>query len=175
VKTDFDAQNTENASASETDEADKTADPTSNQDMSQSGATGPRPVFSWQVRVYYEDTDTGGIVYYANYLRFFERARTEWLRSLGISQQALFETDGLQFVVRSIDLQYLAPARLDDVLQLKMSLVAARRASLILNQTASLDGRTETLVSAKVRIAAINHTTGRPIGLPNWILERVNR
>jgi len=134
---------------------------------------GVQAVFSWPVRVYYEDTDTGGIVYYANYLRFFERARTEWLRSLGVSQQTLFESEGLQFVVRSIDLQYMAPARLDDVLNLKMTLLAARRASLVLSQTASLDGHSEILVSAKVRIAAINHTSGRPIGLPNWILERV--
>lgn len=160
MKTDFDAQKTgklPDHSATEGETA------------------GVKPVFSWSVRVYYEDTDTGGIVYYANYLRFFERARTEWLRSLGVSQQALFESDGLQFVVRSIDLQYMAPARLDDVLHLKMDLLAARRASLVLNQTASLDGRSEILVSAKVRIAAISHITGRPIGLPNWILERVNR
>ncbi|MFK7967022.1 MAG: tol-pal system-associated acyl-CoA thioesterase [Burkholderiaceae bacterium] len=145
------------------------------QTTAQAEAAGTKPVFSWSVRVYYEDTDTGGIVYYANYLRFFERARTEWLRSLGVSQQALFDSEGLQFVVRSIDLQYLAPARLDDMLHLKMDLLAARRASLVLNQTASLEGQSETLVSAKVRIAAINHVTGRPIGLPQWILDRVNR
>ncbi len=131
-------------------------------------------VFAWPVRVYYEDTDTGGIVYYANYLRFFERARTEWLRSLGISQQALLENEGLQFVVRDIELQYLAPARLDDQLILTMDLTAARRASLQLMQTACLDGSSRSLVTARVRIAAISHTTGRPMGLPNWILEKVN-
>lgn len=160
MKTDFDAQKTGKLPEHSTTEGE---------------IAGVKPAFSWSVRVYYEDTDTGGIVYYANYLRFFERARTEWLRSLGVSQQALFESEGLQFVVRSIDLQYMAPARLDDVLHLKMDLLAARRASLMLNQTASIDGHSEILVSAKVRIAAISHTTGRPIGLPNWILERVNR
>ncbi len=132
------------------------------------------PLFTWPVRVYYEDTDTGGIVYYANYLRFFERARTEWLRSLGVSQQALLEQEGVQFVVRGIDLQYLAPARLDDQLILTMALLAARRASMELMQTACLEGSSKALVTARVRIAAISHTTGRPMGLPNWILEKVN-
>lgn len=137
-------------------------------------STVAKKIFSWPVRVYYEDTDTGGIVYYANYLRFFERARTEWLRSLGVSQQALLAKDGLQFVVRSVDLQYLAPARLDDELTLTMSLRDVRRASLLIHQTASRSGSTDILVSAEVRIAIISHATGRPTGLPNWILEKVN-
>ncbi len=132
------------------------------------------PMFSWRVRVYYEDTDTGGIVYYANYLRFFERARTEWLRALGISQQQLLDENGLQFVVRSIELQYDAPARLDDELVLDMNLLRAGRASLQLEQIASLATDEKVLVKAIVRIAAVSHLTGRPVGMPNWILERVN-
>ncbi len=132
------------------------------------------PIFTWRVRVYYEDTDTGGIVYYANYLRFFERARTEWLRALGISQRQLLNEDGLQFVVRSIELQYEAPARLDDELVLHMSLLRTGRASLWLRQTAHLADSGATLVSGNVRIAAVNHLTGRPAGMPDWILERLH-
>jgi tol-pal system-associated acyl-CoA thioesterase len=78
-------------------------------------------VFTWTVRVYYEDTDAGGIVYYANYLKFFERARTEWLRALGIHQQALLDNEGAAFVVRSASVDYVSAARLDDELTLTLN------------------------------------------------------
>ena len=78
-------------------------------------------VFSWQVRVYYEDTDAGGVVFYANYLKFFERARTEWLRHAGIGQQALMLSDGVMFVVSSTGVDYFSPARLDDELKLTVT------------------------------------------------------
>src|SRR5438309_8209461 len=80
--------------------------------------------FNWTVRVYYEDTDTGGIVFYANYLKFFERARTEWLRAAGVGQQALSQEMGMMFVVRSTALDYHAPARLDD--ELSISVIVER-------------------------------------------------
>ena len=94
-----------------------------------SADTGKTP-FAWPVRVYWEDTDAGGIVYYANYLKFFERARTEWLRAKGIHQQALLEETGGMFVVSEAQVRYLKSARLDDELLLTTSLTEAGRASL---------------------------------------------
>src|SRR5512146_1645999 len=92
--------------------------------------------FSWPVRVYYEDTDTGGVVYYANYLKFFERARTEWLRAAGFGQQALANEQGLQFVVARIECDYRRPARLDDAVDIDLRVVQAGRASVVFEQTA---------------------------------------
>src|SRR5512146_2139742 len=88
------------------------------------------------LRVYYEDTDTGGVVYYANYLKFFERARTEWLRAAGFGQQSLAAEQGLQFVVARIECDYLRPARLDDVIELDVRVVKAGRVSVVFEQTA---------------------------------------
>ena len=87
-------------------------------------------VFNWPVRVYYEDTDAGGIVFYANYLKFFERARTEWLRSLGVQQQALLDADNTAFVVKNVTLDYHAAARLDDQLTIQTSIARLGRASV---------------------------------------------
>src|SRR3954467_14878445 len=95
-------------------------------------------VFSWTVRVYYEDTDAGGIVFYANYLKFFERARTEWLRSLGIEQQRLRESTGGMFVVGETNVRYRKSARLDDELLVSARLEEAGRASLVIEQQARL-------------------------------------
>ncbi len=92
--------------------------------------------FDWRVRVYYEDTDAGGIVYYANYLRFFERARTEWLRAKRITATELAHDEGLQFVVRSMSVDYRFPARLDDELTLSLKCVQTRGASIVLDQQA---------------------------------------
>ena len=96
----------------------------------------PGQPFTWTVRVYYEDTDTGGIVYYANYLKFFERARTEWLRAAGFGQQALAAEQGLQFVVARIECDYLRPARLDDVIELDVRVIKAGRVSVVFEQKA---------------------------------------
>ncbi len=92
--------------------------------------------FIWPVRVYWEDTDAGGIVFYANYLKFFERARTEWLRSLGLGQQALRERTGGMFVVTETQLQYRQPARLDDLLHISATVTELGRASITLKQEA---------------------------------------
>ncbi len=88
--------------------------------------------FSWPVRVYYEDTDTGGVVYYANYLKFFERARTEWLRSFGLNQDKLAQEEGLIFVVRRALLDFLRPARLDDMLEVTVEPLKLARVYVIL-------------------------------------------
>lgn len=121
-------------------------------------------VFTWSVRVYYEDTDAGGIVYYANYLKFYERARTEWLRSLGIQQQDLLDREGVAFVVRSASVDYLAAARLDDELTLTLRVEKLGRASIQFVQQAL---RGEVLLSsASVKVGCVDKTTMRPRSLP---------
>jgi acyl-CoA thioester hydrolase len=96
--------------------------------------------FDWPLRVYYEDTDAGGIVFYANYLKFFERARTEWLRACGIDQRVLADSDGVLFVVRRTTLEYSAPARLDDLIHVVSRIERIGRASVDFHQEAWLDG-----------------------------------
>ena len=97
-----------------------------------------KEIFRWPVRVYWEDTDAGGIVFYANYLKFFERSRTEWLRAKGIHQQALREATGGMFVVSDAQVRYLKSARLDDELMVTTSLLAAGRAAMTIQQQALL-------------------------------------
>jgi len=122
-------------------------------------------VFTWTVRVYYEDTDAGGIVYYANYLKFFERARTEWLRSLGIHQQALLDAESAAFVVRSASVDYLSSARLDDELTLRLSVEKLGRASV---QFAQQAWRGDTLLStANVKVGCVDAQTMRPRSIPD--------
>src|ERR1700691_3259897 len=96
--------------------------------------------FIWPIRVYYEDTDAGGIVFYANYLKFFERARTEWLRACGVDQRKLADSDGVLFVVKRTALDYSAPARLDDVIHVISRIQRLGRASVDFHQEAWRDG-----------------------------------
>lgn len=125
-----------------------------------------------RVRVYYEDTDAGGIVYHANYLRYFERARTDWMRSLGAVHSELDAAHGLVFVVRDMALDYLAPARLDDELVVDVHVLEARRASMRLAQVARIAGRDDPVVVSSLRIAAIDRGTGRAAGFPRWLTDR---
>ncbi|MDC8760561.1 tol-pal system-associated acyl-CoA thioesterase [Janthinobacterium fluminis] len=111
-------------------------------------------VFTWNARVYYEDTDAGGIVYYANYLKFFERARTEWLRAIGVGQHALLQDEDAMFVVASISADYHAPAKLDDVLQLTLTIEKLGHASIIFIQQAWCGERL--LNSARVKVACVD-------------------
>lgn len=114
--------------------------------------------FSWPVRVYYEDTDSGGVVYYANYLRFMERARTEWLRRLGFEQDDLREREGILFAVHSLQVDYHKPARFNDLLQVTVRAEKIGRASLDFAQTIGLqqDGQpAEVLCSGRVRVACV--------------------
>ncbi len=129
-------------------------------------------VFTWPVRVYWEDTDAGGIVFYANYLKFFERARTEWLRSLGVMQGELRETAGGMFVVSETSVRYLAPARLDDELLVTARLEAAGRASLIIAQQAIRGGTL--LAEGTIRIGWVADRTLRPGRIPAAILDVLN-
>ena len=126
-------------------------------------------VFTWPIRVYWEDTDAGGIVFYANYLKFFERARTEWLRSLGVNQSALRESAGGMFIVSETSARYLAPARLDDELSVTAALEAGGRASLIIAQQAR---RGDTLLcEGTIRIGWVDAATLRPARIPQTILD----
>jgi acyl-CoA thioester hydrolase len=128
-------------------------------------------VFRWPVRVYYEDTDFGGVVYYANYLRFFERARTEWLRSLGVEHQALARDAGLQFVVRRAEIDFLRGARLDDELSVSVEVVERKRTYLMLKQQA-LRGE-EPMAVALVQAACVDRETFKPAPLPAALAARL--
>ncbi|MBZ0131833.1 MAG: tol-pal system-associated acyl-CoA thioesterase [Rhodocyclaceae bacterium] len=127
--------------------------------------------FSFPVRVYYEDTDTAGIVYYANYLRYLERGRTEWLRALDVAQLQLAEETGIVFAVRSLNIEYLKPARLDDALAVLTELTFCGRAQITLKQWIERGG--EALVEATVRIACLNANTLKPAALPAGIRRKM--
>lgn len=138
-------------------------------------------VFSWPVRVYWEDTDAGGIVFYANYLKFFERSRTEWLRSLGVEQQRLRESTGGIFVVAETSIRYHRSARLDDELIVTASLVEAGRASMIIGQQVLLKTEQKTeqeegqapilLCEGSIRIGWVDAASLQPRRIPAAILD----
>ena len=134
-------------------------------------------MFVWPVRVYIEDTDSGGIVYYANYLRFMERARTEFLRRVGIEQSLLVQDHDLAFVVRSASIDYLSPARMDDELQVGVGIVEQKRASLMFSQPIFRRGENpeKPLCTGLVRIACISCSTGKPVPVPTDVIEALHR
>ena len=130
--------------------------------------------FLWEARVYWEDTDAGGIVYYANYLRFLERARTEWLRARGVSQLALARDPGIVFSVIGLEAQYLRPARLDDLLAVSCEPQRDGGASIGFGQRiwrGEIDG--ELLLSASVRVACLDAASLKPRRLPPVILRQL--
>ena len=128
-----------------------------------------RPPFRLPLRVYWEDTDAGGIVFYANYLKFFERARTEWLRARGVAQQALKDETGAMFVVTDTQLSYRRPARLDDLLEVTVQVTEAGRASLVIAQQAwCLDSL---LVEGHIRIGCVDAQSFRPRRIPDHVLQ----
>ena len=135
------------------------------------------PAFEFPVRVYWEDTDAGGIVFYANYLKFFERGRTEWLRALGIGQQRLRDDTGGMFVVSETHVKYLRPARLDDELIVTASLAEAGRASLTIAQQVLGGGAGTRAVHAEgtIRIGWVDVATLKPSRIPMQILETLGR
>ena len=127
--------------------------------------------FVFPIRIYWEDTDAGGIVFYANYLKFFERARTEWLRALGIGQHALREETGGMFVVSETTVKYHRPAQLDDLLRVTARLSEGGRASLVIAQQA---WRGETLLcEGTIRIGWVDESTLKPARIPPSVLERL--
>jgi acyl-CoA thioester hydrolase len=128
-------------------------------------------VFDWTVRVYYEDTDAGGIVFYANYLKFFERARTEWLRAAGIGQQELLDADGMAFVVKNASIDYVAPARLDDEIKLTTTIEKLGRASVHFFQQAWRGE--QLLTTANVKVGCVDAKTMRPRSLPDVVAAKM--
>ena len=129
------------------------------------------PDFVWPVRVYYEDTDAAGVVFYANYLNFMERARTEWLRALGFEQTTLMHEHNVVLVVRSLAVNYLRPALFNDALDVTVSLTGLRGAVLDIAQLVRRAERT--LVTGEVRVACVNTQSFKPVRIPNSILDKL--
>ena len=136
-----------------------------------SGSDLAIPIFSWPIRVYWEDTDAGGVVYHAAYLRFLERARTEWLRSQGIGQQRLREDSGVLFVVAELNVRYLASARLDDEVDVRIDTFTLRSASMAFGQCILRRSDAAVLIQARVRAACIDAKSYRPRRIPDGLLQ----
>lgn len=131
--------------------------------------------FSWPVRVYYEDTDTGGVVYYANYLKFYERARTEALRHIGFEQEALKNEDNLLFVVSSVQADYKRPAVLDDKLLVLVRIARIARSYLVFEQqVVKQSEQGQLLNTAVVKVACVQGDTYRPTAIPPVLSERLS-
>ena len=128
--------------------------------------------FNWSIRVYYEDTDASGVVYYANYLKFMERARSEWLRSLGFEQNVLRMNSGIVFVVRSASIDYHQPARFNDTLQIRSHIQRIRRASLTFAQDAVSAANT-LLCCAQIRVACVRADNFKPQAIPAALLHNI--
>ncbi|MEW8431716.1 MAG: tol-pal system-associated acyl-CoA thioesterase [gamma proteobacterium symbiont of Ctena orbiculata] len=129
--------------------------------------------FVWPVRVYYEDTDAGGVVYYANYLKFMERARTEWLRSLGFEQDQLLQRDGIIFAGREVEVGYHHPARFNDALEVIARLAKKGRASLTFNQEVIRTADTQLLCRGTIKIACVDMKTMRPTPIPKRLMTEI--
>ncbi|MET4578963.1 tol-pal system-associated acyl-CoA thioesterase [Ottowia thiooxydans] len=126
--------------------------------------------FEFPIRIYWEDTDAGGIVFYANYLKFFERARTEWLRALGVGQQVLREREGGMFVVSETSVKYLSPARLDDELIVTAALQEAGRVALTIEQRAFLKSSGTLVCQGSIRIGWVDAHTLKPARIPAEVI-----
>jgi len=129
------------------------------------------PIFAWPVRVYWEDTDAGGVVYHARYLHFLERARSEWLRAAGVGQQQARTELGIVFVVHSMEIAFNAPARLDDLLTATVQPADCRSASFIVHQLLRREPEARALVEARVRIACLDAAAFRPRPIPEHLLD----
>lgn len=127
--------------------------------------------FSWPVRVYFEDTDAGGIVYHARYLHFLERARTEWLRKLGFNQSEL-KQQGVVFVMRDMQIKWLLPALLDEALQVDVKIQKVKKASFLMVQNIQMDGQQK--LKASVTIACLNSHTLKPLAIPKNIIAAID-
>jgi acyl-CoA thioester hydrolase len=125
--------------------------------------------FIWPIRVYYEDTDAGGVVFYANYLKFFERARTEMLRAMGYEQDELIANEGIIFVVRSVHVEYLRSARFNEQIQVSAEVTFAKKASLTFEQLITRGN--DVLCTSVIRIACLDALTMRPKAIPENLLE----
>jgi acyl-CoA thioester hydrolase len=136
-------------------------------------ASALAPAFRWPVRVYYEDTDAGGVVYHATYLNFMERARTEWLRALGFEQDRLRETLGVLFVVRRMDIAFKVSARFNDLLTVNVALAARGGASLDFEQTVVRDADGTVCCRADVSVVCVDAERMRPARIPEIIVSEI--
>lgn len=128
---------------------------------------------NFEIRVYYEDTDALGIVYYANYLKYMERARTEWLRDFGLEQQGLLERS-IGFVVKRVEMDNIGAAKFNDLLRIETQIVELKRASMVFEQQIT-NANGNRLVSAQIRVACVNLAKMRPIAIPDFILGEISR
>lgn len=129
--------------------------------------------FLWPVRVYYEDTDSGGVVYYANYLKFMERARTEWLRNMGLEQDELIARDAVIFAVRSVQVDYLLPARFNEALTVSVEVLEQGRASLIFAQKIQRNNDETVLCQGQIKLACLDSDSFKPRALPASLLNEL--
>ena len=127
------------------------------------------------IRVYYEDTDAGGVVYYANYLKYLERCRTEWLRAIGHDQSELLKEHNLAFMVRKVNADYLQPARLDDVLSIDLQVEKLGGAQIIFLQNirCTKNNMTRHLLTAHIQIVCVNTVTMKPMPIPGWMKDKL--
>lgn len=128
--------------------------------------------FSWPVRVYYEDTDAGGVVYYANYLKYLERARSEFLRKLGFELDRLAREENILFIVRKVTIDYLKPALFNELLNVSAKITELRKVSMLFQQTIR-NRNNECICQAEIRIACIDQTTMKPVTIPEFILSEL--
>ncbi len=129
--------------------------------------------FLWPVRVYYEDTDSGGVVYYANYLKYMERARTEWLRSLGFEQDRMLQQDGVIFAVSRVEVSYHRPAGFNDALVVSAQIVRKGRVSLTFYQEVRRPSDNALLVSGRIKVACVDAARMRPAPLPENLFKEI--
>jgi acyl-CoA thioester hydrolase len=127
--------------------------------------------FGWPIRVYYEDTDSGGVVYHSNYLNFMERARTEWLRTMGFEQTTLKDALGVIIVIHSLSINFKKPAYFNDLLMVNCALSDIGRSSIEMAQTIQRDGNL--LIEAQVKAAFVNAETFKPVGIPTEIKQKM--
>ncbi len=129
-------------------------------------------IFNWPIRIYYEDTDAGGVVFYANYLKFYERARTEMLRDMGFEQDVLITQESVIFVVRSVQVDYLKPAKFNNMLDVSAEISLVKSASLTFKQTIMCEN--EVLNKASIRIACLDAHSMRPKLIPDFLKQALN-
>lgn len=131
--------------------------------------------FSWPIRVYYEDTDAGGVVFYANYLRFLERARTEWLRGFGYEQDQLRDKENVVFAVREVNIKYLKPARFNEQLTVTVENLQLKQASMSMSQSIYRlsEGKNELIVNSTVNVVCLHSESFSPSPIPKPMYEEL--
>ncbi len=129
-----------------------------------------KKIFNYQTKVYYEDTDAGGVVYYANYLKFLERARTEFLASIGYTNKKLLEKYQILIIVKSCNINFIKPAKLEDIIKIKSEIKSVKKVSFFMKQTIKL--KKQILVESEIHLVSVNNN-GRPSKLPKNLLDKL--